>query len=191
MQPEAKERRQGRLFVVSGPSGAGKSTLCQGAARRTDAYLSVSATTRPCGPHETEGRDYYFLSEAEFQARLAAGEFLEHARVFDHYYGTPAEPVRQMLGAGRNVILEIDVQGAAQVFARMPEAVGVLVLPPCMETLRQRLLDRRRDSAPTIEKRLAQAQREIDEARATGRYRYAVVNEDLPRAIDELATIVK
>jgi guanylate kinase len=177
----------GRLFVVSGPSGSGKSTLCRAAVARTQARLSISATTRPRGKDEVEGKDYYFLSEKEFTAKVKAGDFLEHARVFDHYYGTPAGPVKQMLAAGETVVLEIDVQGAAQVFKNMPEAIGILILPPDMEELCGRLCRRGRDDESTINKRLSKAQWEIEQARAHGQYRHTIVNDDLNEAIAELA----
>jgi len=181
----------GRLFVVSGPSGSGKSTMCRAAARRTGVHLSISATTRSRGPQEVDGRDYYFLSEKQFLAQMGAGEFLEFARVFDHYYGTPAQPVHERLARGENVILEIDVQGARQVFARSKEAVGVLVLAPSQEEMVRRIRSRKRDDEAAIEKRLAKAEEEIRQARACGRYVHTIVNDDLERAIGELTALVR
>jgi len=181
----------GTLFVVSGPSGAGKSTLCRRVVENTGVCLSISATTRPAGGEEVNGRDYYFLSRAEFEKKIADGMFLEYARVFDHYYGTPAEPVLEELKAGRDVILEIDVQGAAQVFAKFPEAVGIFILPPGEAELRNRLRQRGRDDQATMAKRLAQAQWEIEQARQNGRYRYSVVNGDLAAAVREMTEIIE
>ncbi len=134
--------------------------------------------------------DYYFMTEPEFLAKVQAGEFLEHARVFDHYYGTPAGPVAEQLDAGQNVVLEIDVQGAAQVFQRFPDATGILILPPSDEELQQRLTKRGRDDAETIAKRLAKARAEIEQARAQSHYRHTIINDDLNKAINELVTIL-
>ena len=182
--------KKGTLFVVSGPSGSGKSTLCRAVLERTDARLSISATTRQIGTGETDGQNYYFLSEQEFLDKVRAGEFLEYARVFDYYYGTPAAPVREMLDQGLTIILEIDVQGAAQVFERFPEARGILVVPPEPAELRRRLCDRGRDDTATIEKRLAQARREVEQAREGGCYQYTIVNGDLEKAIDEMVKLI-
>ncbi len=183
-------QEQGRLLILSGPSGSGKSTLCREAIPRSGAVLSVSATTRPPGKQEEEGVDYYFLSKPEFQKKIEAGEFLEHAEVFGHYYGTPAEAVRKKLKEGKTVVLEIDVQGAMQVFEKFPRAEGILILPPTMEVLKQRLLDRRREDEKTIQGRLAKARWEIEQARSSGRYRYELVNDDLRHTIDRLTAIL-
>jgi guanylate kinase len=183
--------KQGILLVVSGPSGSGKSTLCRRLVERTDVKVSVSATTRARGETEVEGKDYYFMSEAEFRLMIAADELLEYAEVFGNYYGTPAGPVREMLASGHTVILEIDVQGAAQVFERFEEARGVLVLPPSDEELERRLHDRGRDNAEVIAGRLAKAQWEIKEAKASGKYEDIIINDDLERAVDEAVALVQ
>ena len=183
-------RPNGRLFVVSGPSGSGKTTLCKQAVQRVDAKLSVSATTRSQGKNEVDGVDYFFLSEPEFLRRVEEGVFLEHARVFDHYYGTPRPAVMEQLEAGQDVILEIDVQGAAKVFAAFDQAVGILVLPPSDDELRRRLTGRGRDAPEVIEKRLSKAREEIAQARAEPHYRHTIVNDRLDAAIDELVRIV-
>jgi len=179
----------GRLFVVSGPSGSGKSTLCREAVKRTDAQLSISATTRLRGKNEIDGKDYFFLAEKDFLQKVDEGEFLEHARVFGNYYGTPAQAVRQQLDQGRNVVLEIDVQGAAQVFASRPNAVGILVLSPDSEELKRRLTHRGRDSTDVIEKRLQKAQQEVEQAQADGHYKHTIVNDKLETAIQELVAL--
>jgi len=190
MSETARNKKEGRLFVVSGPSGSGKSTLCREAVKHTGACLSVSATTRTPGPQEVEGKDYYFLSEPEFLAQARRGKFLEYAKVFDHYYGTPAEPVRQLLRQGQTVVLEIDVQGAAQVFAQLAEAQGILILPPHEGELRRRLCGRGRDDTHTIDKRLAKAKGEIEQARLSGCYQHTIINDELPRAIEQLVQII-
>ena len=112
------DKETGKFFVVSGPSGSGKSTLCMEAVKRTGIELSISATTRPRRESEIEGKDYYFLTEEEFSRKIDVGEFLEYAKVFDHYYGTPAGKIQEKLQAGKNIVLEIDVQGAMQVFEK-------------------------------------------------------------------------
>lgn len=190
-ETEKTSRRGGRLFVVSGPSGSGKTTLCKQAVEHVDARLSVSATTRPQGRNEIDGVDYFFLSEPEFLQQIQDGAFLEHARVFDHYYGTPRPAVVEQLEAGLDVILEIDVQGAAQVFAAFDRAVGILVLPPSDDELRRRLTGRGRDAPEVIEKRLSKAREEIAQARAESHYRFTIVNDRLEAAIDDLVRIVE
>ena len=179
----------GRLFVVSGPSGSGKTTLCREAVKRTDAQLSISATTRLRGKNEVDGKDYFFLTEKDFLEKVDEGEFLEHARVFENYYGTPAQAVRQQLDQGRDVVLEIDVQGAMQVFARRPDAVGILVLPPDNGELERRLTQRGRDSTDVIERRLQKAQQEVEQAQADGHYQHTIVNDKLEKAIQELVSL--
>jgi len=182
--------KQGRLLVVSGPSGSGKSTLCREAVKRTGARLSVSATTRKQSEQEVEGKDYYFLSVKEFEEKIARNEFLEYARVFDHYYGTPVKPVQEQLGAGETVILEIDVQGAGQVFERFGEAVGILVLPPKPEILQQRLTGRGRDDMDTINKRLAKGREEIEQAEKIKNFQHTIINDELEEAIKELVALI-
>jgi len=180
----------GRLFVISGPSGSGKSTLCREALKRTDARLSISVTTRPPGSHETDGKDYYFLSPQEFKEKITANQFLEHAQVFGHFYGTPAEAVLKMLQDGQTVVLEIDVQGAAQVFERYPQARGILIMPPGQESLEERLRQRGRDDDETIKRRLKKAKWEIKQAQAGGHYQHTIVNDELDQAIESMVTLI-
>ena len=177
--------------MISGPSGCGKSTLCREVLRRTEARLSISATTRHCSKNETDGVDYYFLSEKEFKDKIDADEFLEYAQVFENYYGTPAQPVMEKLKNGQTIILEIDVQGAIQVFSRFPEAIGILVLPPNREILQQRLSQRGRDNEDTIRKRLTKAEWEIEQAQNSENFKYTVVNDDLDEAIEKMVRIIE
>ena len=130
------------------------------------------------------------MAKEEFEEKIEAGEFLEYAMVFDNYYGTPAGPVNQLLEDGKTVVLEIDIQGALQVFQSAPEAEGVLILPPNDKELRRRLESRGRDDAETINKRLAKAQWEIEQAVSSGNYNYVVVNDDLDESIKEISQIL-
>lgn len=184
------------LLVVSAPSGAGKTTLCERLlAEMPGMERSVSCTTRAPRGNEVDGKDYRFLSPAEFERRLAAGEFLEHATVHGNRYGTLRQPVKEALAAGRSVMLVIDVQGAAQVRAAARAAGGILnrayvdvfVSPPSLEALRGRLVGRNEDAPAVIEKRLRNAEQEM--ARQ-GEYRYRLVNDDLETAYREFKAIV-
>ena len=183
---------KGLLLVISGPSGSGKTTIARAVEQRFDATFSVSATTRPQFDGEQTGRDYQFLSEQEFQQLVESGAFLEHAEVYGrHRYGTLREPVERLLAEGRVVILDIDVQGAVQVRASMPEALLVFVLPPSDEVLEQRLRDRARDDEQSIQRRLDEALREIDVGVNSGVYDAQIVNDDLDRAIDEACALAR
>ena len=188
---EQDTTKNGRLFVISGPSGCGKSTLCRKVLPRTNAGLSVSATTRDRSKSETDGVDYYFLSKKEFKDKIDADEFLEYAQVFENYYGTPAKPVMEKLKDGQTIILEIDVQGAIQVFNRYPEAIGILVLPPSKEILQQRLSQRGRDDKDTIKKRLDKAEWEIEQAQNNKNFKHTVVNDNLDEAIEKMVRIIE
>jgi guanylate kinase len=180
---------RGRLFVVTGPSGVGKGTLIKNLLDRVPGLeLSVSATTRPARPGERDGVDYHFLSEQEFERLLAEGEFLEHAAYAGHRYGTLASEVEPRLERGAGVVLEIEVQGARQIRARMPEAVLVFVAPPSPEALRERLEGRGTDSAEQIERRLRVA---ADELAARDEFPHVVVNDEVERASEELARLVQ
>jgi len=181
---------KGRLFVVSGPSGSGKSTLSREAARQTGTYLSISATTRPPGQSEVDGKDYSFLSKEEFIEKINQNEFLEYAEVFSHYYGTPAPAVRQKLESGQTVVLEIDVQGAKQVFSCYPKAIGILIVPPSRQELGRRLNRRGRDDLVTVKKRLEKAQWEIDQAKVDEHFKHTIVNDDLEQAVEKLGAII-
>ena len=190
MHQTQKKGTKGRLFVISGPSGSGKSTLSREAVRRTGASLSLSATTRPPGQTEVDGEDYMFISKEEFIEKINQNEFLEYAEVFGHYYGTPAPQVRQKLQSAQTVVLEIDVQGARQVFSHYPKAIGILVLPPSPQELERRLSLRGRDDTETMQKRLQKAQWEIDQAKVDEHFKYTIVNDDLEQALEELGAII-
>lgn len=183
---------RGLLLVISGPSGVGKTTITHEVERRLGGMFSVSVTTRPKTAADIEGRDYFFVSEAEFARRRDDGELLEWATVFGRYsYGTPRKAVAEQLDAGRLVILEIDVQGALQVKSKMPDAYMIFVLPPSDEELLRRLRARGRDSEEAIERRFREAKKEIDTARSSGRYDAFIINDDLAHAIQNACELVQ
>jgi len=183
---------RGTLVIVSGPSGVGKTTVCSQVVRRLDAFLSVSATTRPRRDNEVDGRDYVFISKAEFERLLTEGEFLEHAQVYGvQYYGTPAGPVRAALEAGRVVILEIEIEGTLHVKKRFPDAIGAYMLAPNADDQRTRLVGRRQDSAEAIAERLSKADGEVRYAQECGAYQHFVVNVDVESTVETLVRIIE
>lgn len=182
--------KNGKLVIISGPSGVGKSTICTRVVEQLGAFLSVSATTRFKGESETDGKNYWYLSKAEFEDRIGRNEFLEYAEVFGNYYGTPKPPVDQALAEGRTVILEIDVQGALQVQKKRPEAVMIFILPPRKEVLQQRINSRGRgEDEATKKRRLEKASTEI--AAAWQHYNHMVVNDDLDQAVQEVIDAIE
>ncbi len=177
---------------MSGPSGVGKTSIVHELLRRFDAAFSVSATTRARTPNEREGVDYFFISREEFQRWIDEGRFLEYAQVFGrNWYGTPRGPVEKQLEAGKVVVLDVDVQGAANVKKAMPEAYGIFILPPSEAELERRLRGRGRDDEAAIEARFAEAKKEIAFAKSSGVYDAFVTNDDLVRAIDEVTSLVR
>lgn len=177
------------LLVLSSPSGGGKTSIARQLMRvRTDVGYSVSATTRAPRPGEHEGRDYHFLSPAEFERRVEAGEFLEHAVYGGHRYGTLGAEVERVLHAGRHVVLAIEIEGARQVRRRLPDAVLVFVLPPSAEVLAERL--RARDTETAADRRIRLG-RAADELLAVGEYDYVVINEDLGNAVSAVGAILE
>jgi len=181
---------KGKLVIVSGPSGVGKSTICQAVVERTGASLSVSMTTRPKSEREVDGKDYRFVSRAEFERGIANDEFLEYADVFGNYYGTPRAATQAALDDGKTVILEIDVQGALKVRRICPEAMMIFILPPSQNDLAGRMNGRGRgEDEATARLRLDTAGREI--AAAWQYYDNMVINDDLGQAIDEVNGIIE
>jgi guanylate kinase len=178
-----------KVFVITGPSGVGKGTLIRELLRRLPGLeLSVSATTRPPREGEVDGLDYHFLDREEFDRRAQEGEFLEHATYSGHRYGTLRGEVERRLADGASVVLEIEVQGARQVRAAMPESVQVFIAPPAPDSLRERLAKRGTDSADQIDQRLRTAELELA---AQEEFQHVVVNDEVERAAAELEGIVR
>ncbi|MEY2700868.1 MAG: hypothetical protein RIQ52_1623 [Pseudomonadota bacterium] len=178
----------GTLFVFSAPSGAGKTSLLK-ALRQDDARISVSVshTTRAMRPGEVHGRDYFFISTEEFRERIARGDFLEHARVFDNHYGTARSTVDELLAQGMDVILEIDWQGARQVRQLVSDCVSVFILPPSREALDARLRLRGQDSEDTIIRRMSDARNEMTHY---SEYDYVIINDDFERALADIRHVL-
>jgi len=183
---------RGFLIVISGPSGAGKTSICKALLEGLpDTVWSVSVTTRPPRAGEVSGKSYQFVSRKEFEVKEAAGELLESAEYIGHRYGTPRRPVEEAMAAGRNIVMEIDVQGGMQVAKKMPESVRIFVLPPNMESLRARLEGRRTEAAGQLAKRLAEADGEIAIARDSGCYQHFVVNDVLETTVEQVKRIIE
>lgn len=180
---------KGVLYIVSAPSGAGKTSLVKALLKADPAIrLSVSYTTRAPRPGETDGRDYHFVSRERFQEMLAEDEFLEHAEVYGNFYGTSKGSIARDLDAGRDVLLEIDWQGAEQVKRHFPQSASIFVLPPTFNALRTRLAGRGQDSEEVIERRLAAAAHDVAHAEA---FDYIIVNDDFDHALQDLVAITR
>lgn len=179
----------GYLYIVSAPSGAGKSTLCRVLTERLPALrYSISTTTRPPREGEVDGRDYFFTDVETFKAGIQHNKWAEWAEVHGNYYGTSAEFIDHERAAGRDVLLDIDVQGAAQLRVKYPDAVTIFIMPPSLDVLRQRLEQRGADSPETIEKRMANARQEIAQRDV---YQYIIVNDRLEAAAEKLVAIFR
>ena len=186
----AAKKSKGKIVVVSGPSGVGKSTICKEVVKQlSNVHLSVSLTTRPKSEKETDGKDYWFISEEQFRRRIDEGSLLEYAEVFGNLYGTPKDKMEEALLAGKTVVLEIDVQGAKRVKAMHPDTVMIFILPPSRKQLIERMDLRGRDDAHAAEERLNSAGIEI--AAAWQYYEHMVINDDLKQAVKEVVQIIK
>lgn len=182
---------RGNLLVISGPSGTGKTSICEAVLQRLpNARWSVSATTRAKRPNEIDGRNYRFISRAEFERMAASGEFIETTEYLGEFYGTPRRPVEEAVARSEIIVLEIDVKGGAQIAKSMPDSIRVFVLPPTMETLKARLEGRKTESEELQARRIAKADGEIAFARSQGCYQYFITNDILEDSIQQVLNIV-
>ncbi|MBQ9448695.1 MAG: guanylate kinase [Acholeplasmatales bacterium] len=181
---------RGLLVVISGPSGVGKGTVRRALFEMPNHNLtySVSMTTRQMRPGEVDGKDYYFVSEEEFKKNIAEGKMLEYAKFVGNYYGTPKDKIEEDLDSGKEVVLEIEVEGATQVKAQMPDCVMIFIAPPSKEALYERLKKRGTDSDKTIQERIDKADREFECAK---NYDYIVVNDEVSNAADRIMAIIR
>jgi guanylate kinase len=182
--------RRGLMFVLSSPSGAGKSTISREIlARDGNITMSVSATTRPKRPGEVAGKDYFFVDKSEFNLMVNRQEFLEYAKVFDNYYGTPVQPVMDALATGRDVLFDIDWQGTQQIAEQArDDLVSVFILPPSTAELERRLKKRAQDPADVVARRMSKA---ADEMSHYAEYDYIIVNQDIEESVDQALSILK
>jgi guanylate kinase len=187
--PASPVARRGFLLVLSSPSGAGKTTITRRLLERDPGLtLSVSVTTRPPRPGEVEGRDYYFIDQARFEAMVAAGDLLEHATVFGNSYGTPRPLVEAALASGRDIVTDIDWQGTQQIGSKVPrDLVTIFILPPSMAELESRLQRRAQDSDEVVKSRMAKSSEEMSH---WAEYQYVIVNRDLEQSVREAEAIV-
>lgn len=182
------ENKKGRVIIISAPSGCGKTTIVEKLLERNGSLKrSVSYTTRRPRVGEVNGKDYFFISEEEFASRKANGEFLESEENFTEKYATGKDQVRNALEKGKDIVLSIDVKGAAKVMEQFPDAVSIFIMPPSKEALRERLKGRATDDDRQLALRLEEAEREMA---SSGEYRYKVVNSDLDKAVDEVERII-
>ncbi|MCT4565070.1 MAG: guanylate kinase [Maledivibacter sp.] len=181
--------KKGALFIVCGPSGVGKGTVCKELLRnKPEIGLSISATTREIRKGEVEGVNYYFVEKNKFEYMIENDELLEYAQVYDNFYGTPKKYVLEQLDKGKDIILEIDPQGAMQVKEKFPDGIFIFLLPPSMKELKNRITTRGRDSEENISRRLKAAYDEIDFIKE---YDYYIINDELSRAVNSLISIIE
>ncbi|MHC1721281.1 MAG: guanylate kinase [Clostridiaceae bacterium] len=180
-------QNKGLLIVISGPSGAGKGTICKALLKRKDLWLSVSATTREPRNGEVDGVNYCFMSTEEFIDKINKDDFFEYAEVYGSYYGTPKWKALEAIYSGKDVVLEIDIQGALKVKQKYPEGIFIFILPPSMEELRQRIINRGTETEESLMRRFKSAYNEIN---YISKYNYAVVNDTVEEAVDKIEAIL-
>lgn len=179
---------KGEVFIVSGPSGSGKDTLlCELFKKRPEIKFSISSITRDMREGEKQGEKYNFISKEQFEAMLAEDAFLEHNNYVGNYYGTPKQPVVDATGSGKDIIIEVDVNGAAQIREKLPDAVSIFIMPPSFTELERRLSGRGTESRELIEKRLNSA---LDEIKRATEYDYIVINRDIPTAVNDIIAVI-
>ena len=178
---------KGQLLVVSGPSGAGKGTICKALIEKNPIWISTSCTTRKPRAGEVDGINYFFIEREEFLKRIDNDEFLEYAEVYGNFYGTPRSEVLRLLDEGKDVILEIDIQGALKIKSSYPEGVFIFIMPPSMEELRNRITNRGSETPESLKTRLEAA---YDEISFASKYDYAVVNDEVDKAVKKIESII-
>jgi guanylate kinase len=179
--------KKGLLIVISGPSGAGKGTICKSLVQKNNVWLSVSATTRTPREGEEHGKNYFFISREQFIEKIDGLDFLEHAEVYGNYYGTPRSSVIEMIDSGKDVILEIDIQGALRVKETYKEGVFIFILPPSMKELENRIVGRGSETQESLMTRLKAA---YDEINYISRYNYAVINKTVDETVNKIESII-
>lgn len=179
---------KGLLFVVSGPSGAGKGTICKAMAERVDVDLSISMTTRKPRKDEIDGQSYYFADQDAFESILSQDGFLEYAKVYGNYYGTPKERVLNQINKGRDVVLEIDIQGAMKIKEVYPKGIFIFILPPSMAELRKRITGRGSESEESLNTRMGET---LSEVAYIDKYDYCIINDKIEEAVENLIAIRK